>query len=119
MTDIETLDTLPGEGDVEVVTLRREKRRRECEVCGEPAHFKHTYLLDNARRNPASSAYQHDDCSWCEDERRFVCREHKVSGKYPAPDGHGACSTFPATAMFAHLFLYVESKPAPPSAPRA
>lgn len=98
----ETLDTLPGEGDTKTVVKKR--LRQECEVCGEPAHFKHTFLFDNARRNPASSAYGKDDCTWCEDASKFVCVEHK-NQRDPLV-GYGWCSTFSATERFAHLFLY-------------
>lgn len=98
----ETLKTLPGEGAVETVVKTR--TRHECEVCGEPAHYKHTFLLEGARRNPASSAYGRDDCSWCEDESRFVCAEHKNERR--APDGYSWCSSFAATERFAHMFLY-------------
>ena len=98
----ETLETLPGEGETQTVV--RTRIRHECDVCGESAHYKHTYLLDGARRNPASSAYGKDDCSWCEDESRFVCVEHKNDRS--APDGYSWCSTFPATERFAHMFLY-------------
>ena len=98
----ETLETLPGEGATEIVVKTR--MRHECDVCGEPAHYKHTYLLEGARRNPASNAYGKDDCSWCEDESRFVCAEHKNDRQ--APEGYSWCSTFPASDRFAHMFLY-------------
>ena len=97
-----TLEELPGEGTTETVVKTR--MRHECDVCGEPAHYKHTYLLEGARRNPASSAYGRDDCSWCEDESRFVCAEHK--NDRTAPNGYSWCSTFQASARFAHMFLY-------------
>ena len=98
----DTMVILPGEGETQAVVKTR--KRHECDVCGEPAHYKHTYLLDGARRNPASSAYGMDDCSWCEDETRFVCVEHKSDRR--APSGYSWCSTYPASQMFAHLFLY-------------
>ena len=98
----ETLETLPGEGDVETVVKTR--TRHECDVCGEPAHYKHTFLLEGARRNPASRAYGKDDCSWCEDAHRFVCAEHEKD-LYP-PDGYVYCATFPASGRFASMFLY-------------
>ncbi len=101
---IETLEALPGEGEIKIVEKRR--LRNECDVCGEPAHFKHTFLFENARGNPASSAYRHDDCSWCEDAHRYVCKEHHKDKD--APPGTSWCSTFPASERFAHLFLYWE-----------
>lgn len=98
----ETLDDIPGEGEVRVT--RKTRMRRECETCGEPAHFKITYLLANARNNPASSAYRHDDCSWCEDECRYFCKEHQQDRN--SPDECSLCAIFPATPKFAHMFLY-------------
>ena len=96
----ETLDVLPGEGEEK--TVRSIRCRHECDECGEVAHFKKTYLLDNARRNPASSAYGRDDCSWCSDKDVYLCKECKA----PRIDGYGECSTFPAVERFAHMFLY-------------
>jgi len=98
----ETLDVLPGEGETKTVTSVRV--RRECDECGEPAHYKHTFLLSNARRNPASTAYGRDDCTWCEDDCLYVCREHKDL-KRPR-DGYSWCSTFAAVDRLKHLFLY-------------
>ena len=96
----DTLDELPGEGESRTTTEIRQ--RIICDECGEPAHFKHSYLLGgNARANPASSAYQQDDCSWCEDERRFTCK----TCKRPPVDGYSWCSTFPAKEQFKHMFL--------------
>ena len=97
-----TLEILPGEGTVETIT--RTRMRHKCDVCGESAHYKHTFLLENARNNRASSAYGHDDCTWCEDERRYVCAKHQTDCS--APDGYSLCSTFPASEVFAHMFLY-------------
>ena len=100
-----TLEKLPGEGEIKTTT--KIQLRRECEECGEPAHYKHTFLLPGARGNRASSAYGKDDCSWCEDASLFVCEEHKNFRKI---DGYEWCSTFPASARFAHMFLYWEEK---------
>lgn len=98
-----TLDFIPGEGDIVVVTKKR--MRRECFVCGEPAHYKHTFLLQSPRTNPYSQAYEHDDCSWCEDASTFVCKEH-AEDRTPPEEGLGWCSTFPAIEDFAHMFLF-------------
>ena len=98
----DTLEVLPGEGTTECVV--KTLTRRECEVCGEAAHYKHTFLLERARTNPASSAYGKDDCTFCEDERTFVCADHKSTRA--GPDGYWWCSTFPATERFARMFLY-------------
>jgi hypothetical protein len=96
----ETLDVLPGEGDV--IVVRKERRRHECGNCGEPAHYKHSYLLPYARSNQASSAYGHDDCSWCSDHNEFTCKECKR----PQVVGYSWCATFHAIEQFAHMFLY-------------
>ena len=104
--NIETLDTLPGEGEVETTTQRRV--RRSCDLCGEPAHKKVTYLLPNYRSNPASAAYGRDDCSWCEDAAVFVCRTCRPEAPVGFPN---ECSTFPATERFAHMFLIWVKEP--------
>jgi len=101
----ETLDNLPGEGEEKVV-IRKIRCRRECDNCGEPAHYKITFLLPNARSNPASKAYMHDDCSWCEDASQFSCKNGKCLEAMRKMEGYGECSTFPASANFAHMFLY-------------
>ncbi len=103
MSKIETLDVLPGEGEISTVTYRRE--RECCDNCGEPAHFKHNFLLPNARRNPASSAYGGDDITWCSDYSLFTCRECKK----PNPDGYSWCATFPAVTSYANMFLRSKS----------
>ncbi len=89
------------EGDIEVV--RRVYTRHECEVCGEPATKRHTYLLPNARSNRASSAYGRDDCTWCSDDEKFTCDEHP---REPRNEGYGWCSTFTYNSQFCHMFLY-------------
>jgi hypothetical protein len=99
MIDIDTIPLLPGEGEIKVV--RKTRVRIECENCGEFATKRHTYLLENARRNPASSAYRHDDCSWCSDGDVFTCDACKPT----APNGMHWCSTFSVSDRFAHMFL--------------
>lgn len=99
---------LKGEGAVQYI--KRTMRRHECDVCGEPADFRITYLLENARRNPASSAYGRDDCSYCNDAERFVCKDHK--SKYPQPEGQSWCSTF-TLAEFPYLGLYAHDEKIP------
>ncbi len=98
-----TLDVLPDEGKTENVTYRWE--RRECVECGEPAHYKCTFLYEGCRTNPASNAYGRDDCSWCEDRCAFACKQHLSEVRRNAPDGMTECSTFPASKQFAHMFL--------------
>jgi len=100
MNTAEEITTLPGEGETK--TILKTRVRRECEECGEPASFEHTFLLEGARRNPASSAYGRDDCSYCSDACRFVCADHER--ERTPPDGHVWCSTFSAK-RFPHRFL--------------
>ncbi len=77
-----------------------------CEECGESAKYKHTFLLNGARQDRASSAYGRDDCSWCSDEDKFACEEHKEKIRREAPNGMGWCSTFERIPRFEHMFLY-------------
>jgi hypothetical protein len=103
---MESKMVLPGEGDTEVI--ERTRVRIECENCGEPADQRHTYLVPNARRNPQSSAYGQDDCSWCSDHEVFSCkkcRDAEWRGHEPKVDGYEWCSTFSVGERFAHMFL--------------
>ena len=103
---------LSGEGDTKLV--RRTRVRVECDSCGEPADQRHTYLLPRARANPASSAYGHDDCSWCSDHEEFTCADCR--GRWnnaPNVDGYELCSTFKVGERFAHLFLRWDEKEEP------
>jgi hypothetical protein len=68
--------------------------KRPCDVCGEPARFRVTYLVENARANPLSSAYGRDDCSWCSDAEAFACTAHKEELRRTVPPRMGWCSTF-------------------------
>lgn len=99
--EIETLDVLPGEGEVKTTTKQRQ--RIGCEECGEAAHFRHTFVLHNARNNPQSGAYGRDEIIYCADAERFVCREHQ--NPRGEPEGMHWCATFAATAQTAHMFL--------------
>ena len=95
---------IPGEGDK--VIVERTRVRVGCGNCGEPAVARHTFLLPNARRNPASSAYGRDDCSWCSDHEESTCGD--CPRPRPRPDGYEWCSTFtikPDNLRFAHMFL--------------
>lgn len=103
MKDDTTDIKLAGEGETKTMI----RRRRRCVECREPADFKHTFLYKNARSDPRSAAYHHDDCSWCEDDSYFVCREHKEL-RTPLSDDLKWCSTFEASDRFAHMFLYWE-----------
>lgn len=110
------IDKIKGEGETKLV--RRTKVRVECDNCGEPADQRHTYLLPNARRNPASSAYGGDDVSWCSDKELFSCEECRslpnwYNKRPPTPEGYETCSTFSLkdfktgvmSNRFAHMFL--------------
>ena len=109
----EVPEYVPLKGEDAVQYIKRTMRRHECDVCGEAADYRLTYLLEgDCRRNPASTAYGKDDCSWCSDAERFVCKDHQ--SKYPAPDGHSWAGSFPLV-NFPHLGLYAhdEKIPAP------
>ena len=94
------------EGDIRIT--KEICRSQECEVCGEEAIYKATFLLPNARSNPASNAYGRDDCSWCSDDKAFLCEEHKNDKYKIAKDkGMGWCSMFPKE-RFEHMFLFWE-----------
>ena len=103
-----TLEVLPGEGEIKTETKQR--TRQECENCGEIAHYKHTFLLPNARSNPNSSAYGRDDCSWSEDAAQFSCADPECHREMRHMEGFGWCATFPAIEQFAHMFLYWKTK---------
>lgn len=100
----EPLDILPGEGKIKTVTS--EQIRICCDECGEPAYYKHSYLLPNARSNPASSGYGGDDISWCSDEGAYTCKKCKK----PVIDGYNWCATYTASKRFAHMFLKWEER---------
>ena len=92
------VELLEGEGDT--LTTVSVRRRITCDECGEPAYFKHTYLVPRARTNPISSAYGHDDCTWCADEKRFTCK----TCRRPEVEGFEWCSTFKCE-RFPSMFL--------------
>jgi hypothetical protein len=108
-----TMDTLPHEGETRIVT--EVLTRVACSVCGEPAHFRHTYVLPGARSNPASKGYRMDDISWCADAEQFSCRDpqhFRDMQKSGMVDGrpYDWCATFPAIERFAHMFIQREIK---------
>lgn len=92
---------IPYKNEGQTKTIVKTLVRHDCSACGEPATRQHTFLLENARTNPASSAYRHDDCSWCSDEKVFTC----TTCKPETPDGMHWCSTF-FGERFPHLMLY-------------
>ena len=97
----QTMDVLPGQDSMR--TTIEHKERRRCEMCGEHAHFKRSYLLEGYRTNRASKAFGKDDASWCSDVDVFVCRDCKPE----TPEGYDpGYSEFAATERFAQMFLY-------------
>jgi len=94
----------------EIKITKQIARWRECECCGKPAKYRLTFLLEHFRSNPASKAYQRDDCSRCSDLDVFSCErcKHTLS---QAPHGYDSgCGTFPLR-KFKHLgFYYSEVK---------
>ena len=86
-------------------TRVQEVKSRTCEVCGEPATRKCTYLLENYRSNPASSGYRRDDCTWCQDAEKFACLKHVDDVRRDAPRGMGQASVF-YRERFEEMFLY-------------
>ena len=99
MNDTETI-RLKGEGDIRTRIDRRV--RITCEECGELAVYKHSFLLEGMRSNPASSAFRKDDCSWCSDVDVFTCKECRPT----LPNGcDPRSSRFEIGERFAHMFL--------------
>lgn len=106
------VDVLPlaGEGEQKVVVKTR--YRHECENCGEPATKRHSYCYVNGRRNPASSMYGRDDCTYCSDAERFSCDECARTIERDAPEGMNWGGTFSAGGRFDHMLLYWHERPA-------
>ena len=79
----------------DIVIRKQEYRWRDCQECGLPASFRITYLVgENPRGNPASSAYGHDNTSWCSDAESFACKKHERAVKADPPSGMNWCATF-------------------------
>jgi len=104
MSDSDNITNLPGEGDVVTKTYKRV--REQCAECGEPATVKHSFLSEDARRDPASSAFGRDDCSFCSDHDEFACDECKrVVEREWCPDGMRWSSTCYLSDKNARSFL--------------
>ncbi|MBW3096849.1 hypothetical protein [Pseudohoeflea coraliihabitans] len=88
-------------------TLKQKYVRRGCD-CGNPATKCHTYLLPNARRNPASKGYGKDNISWCSDEKAFTCSDCPL----PTIDGHEWCATFDGDRFphMVHTFITISQE---------
>lgn len=77
-------------GQTETVT--KIARWHECDECGNPASHRITFLLENARRNPASSAYGRDDCSRCSDLDAYACKKHLETTIRTPPPSYSWCA---------------------------
>jgi hypothetical protein len=94
---------LKGEGDTRT---RVEKRvRHECAHCGEPATYCVTFLLENARSNPASAGYGKDNISWCSDSESWACDNCQRTVERDPPTGMEWCASFPGE-KFPHMVLH-------------
>jgi hypothetical protein len=88
-----------------VTTIKERYEAIPCEICGEDADHKITFLLEGTRRNPASRAYGKDDCSWCSDKETHACDEHRGVIESSPPEGYVYCSTF-----YGHRFPHMIHK---------
>lgn len=102
-------DRLPGEGDTKVAIETR--TRRDCDNCGEPATKRIAFCFENGRRNPASSMYGRDDCTYCSDSDAYACTacEREVR-RACCPNGMEWASTMTCATSNAHLFLFWQSR---------
>lgn len=82
--------------------IKRVSYPRSCDVCGEDATQRHTFLLPNARTNAASSGYGKDDISWCSDGDGYTCADH--SERDLEMPGMRWCSTY-LRERFGHMFV--------------
>lgn len=89
----------------EIRTKREICQWRECEECGLPAKWRITFLLDNARNNPTSSAFRHDDCTWCSDLAVFACGKCEKELRINPPQGYKWCAAFPLK-RYKHMGFY-------------
>lgn len=96
---------LPGEGETKVTTHIR--RRQCCENCGEPATLRFSFCYVNGRRNPASSMYGRDDCTYCSDANAFACSDCEGEVRREAcPNGMDWAGTHTLGQFNSHMFLY-------------
>ena len=101
------IDTTTRKRCGDIQTVNRIRRWRTCHECGLPAKYRITFLLTNARANPASTAYRHDDCSWCSDSDTYACESHRKIIEHKPTEGFKWCSTF-ALKKFLHMGFYWE-----------
>lgn len=103
------LDRLPGEGETKVVIETR--ARQGCDNCGDPATKCISFCFENGRRNPASSMYGRDDCSYCSDSDAFACDacERDVR-RACCPEGMTWAGTTTCSTPSAHRFLFWQGR---------
>lgn len=97
------VEKYPNEGKVTVKVMKTV--RRECEFCGNAACYRHGFLLERFRSNPASSAYGRDDCTWCEDDKTYTCANIDCVQQAKPPDGYVGGTRFSAVEQYGHMFL--------------
>lgn len=90
-------------GDIR--TIKQILKWRECEGCGKPAKYRLTFLLKHFRRNPSSTAYGKDDCSWCSDLDVFSCERCKHT-LTQAPSGYEPECCISPLKRFKHIAFY-------------
>ena len=106
---LDSLGSQDGEGTTRVQV--QERMRKGCANCAEPAIYRYTFLLENFRQNPASSAYRRDDCSRCCDMEIFACGDEACKPKTPEGHDRGYSKHTLGTGN-RHMFLeWVEVKP--------
>ena len=80
----------------DIITEKYQMRWQECQVCGLPASWRITYLVNgNCRANPASAAYGRDDCSRSSDAEAYTCKKHRTHVEQDSPSGMSHCASFP------------------------
>jgi hypothetical protein len=89
----------------QIITTKYKVQWHECEICGMPAQHRLTFLMPNCRTNPASSAYRHDDCSWCSDYETYACHKHERELTWSNPNGMSWCASYPL-AKYKHMGFY-------------
>ena len=95
---------LPGEGDTTVEVYVR--RRCGCDNCGEPATKLFSFCYVNGRRNPASSMYGRDDCTYCSDAKAYACEDcQRDVQRVTCPDGMTWGATHTLGNGNEHMFL--------------
>jgi len=85
-------------------------RARTCVICEAPAEYRLSFLYENARHNPKSTAYGRygDDITWCSDGEQFACEEHKQEAaqtKNAPEEDMRWCATFPGKG-YPHMLLF-------------